>query len=181
MLIRQAHPADAALLPAIETSAGSLFRSVPGLEWIADDDVLPESTHLRLIAQKTVWVAQSGAGRLCGFLDAEVFGDELHIWELAVDADHQRMGIGKRLVAAACEHAVALDLAGVTLTTFRDLPWNAPWYARLGFLFDAASPGSRLAGVLRDEACHGLPAERRVAMRWQTKRLFGILLSPSSA
>lgn len=166
MLIRPAHPADAALLPAIETSAGVLFRSVPGLEWIADDDVLPETTHLRLIVQQTVWVAQSESGRLCGFLDAERFGDELHIWELAVDGGHQRMGIGKRLVRAACQHAVDLNLSGVTLTTFRDLPWNAPWYAGLGFLPEDVLPDSRLAGVLRDEAGHGLPPQRRVAMRW---------------
>lgn len=170
MLIRPACPADAALLPAIETSAGHLFRTIPGLEWIADDGVLPEATHRRLIAQGTVWVAQTPAGRLCGFLDAEVFGDELHLWELAVDADHQQMGIGKGLVREACRHASAAGLAAVTLTTFRDVPWNAPWYARLGFRHEAASPDSRLAGVLRDEASHGLPAQRRVAMRWQTKR-----------
>lgn len=165
LLVRPALPEEAALLPAIEASAGQLFRTVPGLEWIADDDVLPETEHQRLIAQGTVWVAQSGDGRLRGFVSAETFGDELHVWELAVDAQCQRMGIGRRLVQKACEHASANGLSAVTLTTFRDLPWNAPWYARLGFLPDPAPRGGRLEGLLQAEARHGLPAQRRVAMR----------------
>ncbi|EHK64154.1 GNAT family N-acetyltransferase [Achromobacter arsenitoxydans] len=165
MLIRLARPEDAALLPAIESSAADLFRSVAGLEWIAGDGVLPVATHQRLIAQRTVWVAQAQSGALCGFVDAEVCGDELHIWELAVDAGHQQMGIGGRLMRAACQHARAAGLSAVTLTTFRDLPWNAPWYARLGFREADAPPGSRLADVLAAEAAHGLPAQRRVALR----------------
>ncbi|MEN4921212.1 GNAT family N-acetyltransferase [Achromobacter spanius] len=165
MLIRPARPEDAALLPAIEASAAHLFRTASGLEWIADDGVLPVATHLRLIAQGTVWVAQAPTGALCGFVDAEAFGDALHIWELAVDADHQRMGVGGLLMRQARLHSRAAGLAEVTLTTFRDLPWNAPWYARQGFCEADAPPGSRLADVLRAEAGHGLPVQRRVAMR----------------
>ncbi|AVJ29307.1 GNAT family N-acetyltransferase [Achromobacter spanius] len=165
-LIRPARPEDAALLPAIERSAGTLFRDAPGLEWIADDAVMSETEHLRLIAQGTSWVAQESE-QLCGFLCGERFHDALHVWELAVDAGHQRMGIGLRLVHAACGHARAAGLAAVTLTTFRDLAWNAPWYARLGFREDRPLAGSRLHAVLAAEARHGLPAERRVAMRLQ--------------
>ncbi|MNL17323.1 Acetyltransferase (GNAT) family protein [compost metagenome] len=153
------------MLPAIETSAGNLFRTVPGLEWIADDGVLPEAEHGRLIALGTAWVAQAGSGELRGFVSAEAFGDELHIWELAVEAGCQQMGIGRRLVQKACQHASGHGLSAVTLTTFRDLPWNAPWYARLGFGQVEAAHGSRLALVLEAEARHGLPMERRVALR----------------
>ncbi len=165
-LIRPARPEDAALLPAIERSAGALFHAAPGLEWIADDAVMSEADHLRLIAQGTSWVAQA-SDQLCGFLCAERFEDALHLRELAVDAGHQRMGIGRALVQAACGHAWAAGLAVVTLTTFRDLAWNAPWYARLGFREVQAMPGSRLHAVLAAEASHGLPVERRVAMRLQ--------------
>ncbi|MFD4838799.1 GNAT family N-acetyltransferase [Achromobacter sp. NPDC058515] len=171
MPVRPARLEDAAMLPALEASAGNLFRTVPGLEWIADDEVLPEAAHRRLIAQGTVWVAQAAGGPLRGFLSAEVFGDELHIWELAVDAGSQQMGIGKKLVQKACAHALGSGLSAVTLTTFRDVPWNAPWYARLGFRQEPAWPGSRLAGVLEAEARHGLPAERRVALRLPVARM----------
>lgn len=164
MSIRFARPEDAVLLPAIERSAAAVFRAAPGLAWIADDAVMSESEHRRLIALGTAWVAQD-AERVCGFLCAERFDDDLHVWELAVDAEHQRMGLGQRLVQAACSHAAAAGLSAVTLTTFRDLAWNAPWYARLGFREETALPGTRLYAVLQAEARHGLPAQRRVAMR----------------
>ena len=164
MSLRFARPEDSVLLPAIERSAAAVFRAAPGLAWIADDAVMSESEHRRLIAQGTSWVAQT-SDHLCGFLCAERFEDALHLRELAVDAGHQRMGIGRSLVQAACGHAWASGLAAVTLTTFRDLAWNAPWYARLGFRDVQAVPGSRLHAVLAAEAGHGLPVERRVAMR----------------
>lgn len=165
MLIRPARPEDALLLPAIERSAGALFRAVPGLEWIADDDVMSEAAHLRLIARGTVWVAQDDAGALCGFLAAETCGDELHVWELAVDAGHQRMGVGGQLMLAAVRHARAEGGSALTLTTFRGVAWNERWYARVGFHEEPAVPGSRLHDLLLAEVRHGLPADRRVAMR----------------
>jgi hypothetical protein len=51
----------------------------------------------------------------------------------------------------------------VTLTTFRDVPWNAPYYERLGFQAIADnSPG--LAEIMREEASRGLDPATRVAM-----------------
>lgn len=168
MLVRLARPEDAARLPAIEMSAGAVFRTVPGLEWIADDAVMSEAEHRRFIGQGTAWVAQAHGAPLCGFLVAEIFSDELHLWELAVDAGCQRMGIGRRLMDAACGYAWGEGLSAVTLTTFRDLGWNGPWYARLGFREAPSPPGSRLHGVLDAEARHGLPVQRRIAMRLKT-------------
>ena len=51
------------------------------------------------------------------------------------------------------------------LRTFADVPWNAPFYARLGFVRD---PGPRhwMAPLLAAEARIGLPGSgRRVAMQ----------------
>jgi GNAT superfamily N-acetyltransferase len=42
-------------------------------------------------------------------------------------------GIGRRLVAAVCEWASRRGWSRVTLTTFRDVPWNMPFYTRHGF------------------------------------------------
>ena len=48
----------------------------------------------------------------------------------------------------------------------RDVPWNAPYYERLGFvvLRDDELPAA-LAELRRLEVEHGLPGERRVSMR----------------
>ncbi len=164
--IRLAAMDDAASLPDVERAAGQSFRAVPGLEWIADGEPMTGDDHRRFIAQGTSWIAEQG-GRPVGFLAAERAGPELHIVELSVLPDRQRQGIGRRLIEAATAFAENGGLTAVTLTTFRDVPWNAHYYARLGFR--EVPPGalsSRLAAIRAQESEKGLPAERRCAMRY---------------
>jgi hypothetical protein len=56
--------------------------------------------------------------------------------------------------------------AAITLTTFRDVPWNAPYYERLGFtVVEPADQGPELAALVAEEA-ERIPGEApRVAMR----------------
>jgi hypothetical protein len=70
------------------------------------------------------------------------------------------------LVLVAIEHARQQALRAVTLTTFRDLPWNAPFYQRLGFNVLAATEiDAHLVEALQAEIAIGFPSERRCAMR----------------
>lgn len=56
--------------------------------------------------------------------------------------DEQRRSIGKNLIEAARKWARANNFEAVTLTTFGDVPWNAPFYQRLGFsTLSDLSPG----------------------------------------
>lgn len=163
--IRPARIEDADLLPDVERSAGALFRTIPELAWLAGDEVTSINDHRAFIACGTAWVADAGAGPL-GFLAAERIDDDLHVWELAVHAGHQGRGVGRGLMDAAIAHARADDCAAVTLTTFRDVGWNEPFYARLGFVtLEGDTRGERLAAILDLEAENGLPRERRCAMR----------------
>ncbi|MBO4120230.1 GNAT family N-acetyltransferase [Cupriavidus gilardii] len=165
-LIRPATSSDAASLPDIERSAAALFRTVPALAWIADDDVLSADVHLRFIAAGTAWVAVDDTGKVRGFLSAERFDDALHIWELAVHRDSQGQGCGRALVSEAIAHARRQQLSAVTLTTFRDLPWNGPFYRQLGFdPIEGNALGERLTAVLEHERELGLPVHLRCAMR----------------
>jgi GNAT superfamily N-acetyltransferase len=168
--IRLATLDDAAHLPDIERSAGALFRAIPDLAWIADDDVLSVAAHLRLIEAGTCWIAEGQDASLTAFLSAETFDQDLHIWEISVHATAQGQGVGRQLINAATQHAHLNRLNAVTMTTFRDVGWNEPYYARLGFETlseDALSP--RLRAVLDAEIGNGLPAERRCAMRLALK------------
>lgn len=164
--IRLACEGDAVALPAIERSAGELFRAIADLAWVADDDDQSVERHRDLIGKGACRVAVDGSDRPVAFLSAEILGDELHIWEFAVRRDRQGRGIGRALLEEAVADARARGLAALTLTTFRDVAWNQPFYARLGFrTLDAADIGERLGNVLRREAEHGLPEARRCAMR----------------
>ena len=62
--------------------------------------------------------------------------------------------------------AYATNLAAVTLTTFRTIPWNCPFYERLGFrTLDETELSPRLTAVLDEEAGQGLARDARCAMQ----------------
>lgn len=164
--IRPTRAEDAPFLPAVERSAGDLFRTIPGLEWIADGDDLSVERYLEIIAHGASWVAESPDGSILAFLCAQVMGEALHIWEFGVALDQQRRGIGRALMGEAIGFARRGALRSITLTTFRDVAWNEPAYHRVGF---ATLPpdqlDERLSAILLREGEAGLPPEQRCAMR----------------
>ena len=103
-----------------------------------------------MLAEGLVWVADD-VGELIGFAAAQAYFDALHLWELAVRHDRQGRGAGRALVEAAATEARRLGLPAVTLTTFRDIPWNGPLYARLGFRLteyaEEDGPNGRIAAA----------------------------------
>ncbi|VVM65021.1 hypothetical protein PS662_01502 [Pseudomonas fluorescens] len=167
IIVRRALVADAPALPDIERCAAKLFRDDPSLAWLADSPVPGAEHHRWAIEAGQVWVAQSAEGALAGFLAAGEIDNQLHIQELSVSQPFQGRGIGRKLVLAAVSYARGQELAGLTLTTFRDLPWNELFYRRMGFAtLSPAETEPRLTQVLNDEIAHGLPGERRCAMRF---------------
>ena len=95
-----------------------------------------------------------------------------HLQEINVHPAHGRQGVGRALVAAVCEWADSRGFKAVSLTTFRDIAFNMPFYLRLGFEEISGSElRSALAEVLRDEVQRGL--DRRVAMRHCLKKFSG--------
>lgn len=162
--LRLARVEDAAAMPAIERAAAELFTHGVGLEGFDPDDTWEIPDLQRLIRRGHSLVAHVGE-TLAGFLVAQPFSRELHIWEMDVHPRFGRRGIGAGLVRAAQIDARNTGFKALTLTTFRDLPWNAPFYARLGFdEVTALDAHPRLAGELANEVDDGLPAERRCAM-----------------
>ncbi|WP_353860265.1 GNAT family N-acetyltransferase [Azospirillum formosense] len=164
--IRPATPCDAPALPGIERSSGTIFRQWAGLEWIADDDVQSEERHHTLIADGVAFVAELPGHGPAAFLNGSVTPDALHIWQVAVHRDRQGQGLGRQLIDAAQGYAVDHGVPSLTLTTFRAVPWNEPYYRRLGFVtLDDGQLGPRLRAVLDAEKQAGLPIAQRCAMR----------------
>ena len=88
----------------------------------------------------------------------------MYIAEVGVHPDHGKKGLGRRLVLAIIEQARRKRAECVTLTTFRHVPWNAPFYAKLGFEI-IGNPTGYLDEFLNEEAAAGLDRDKRVAMR----------------
>lgn len=153
MLIRLAQPAELPYLQQIEIASGEPFRDA-GMPDIADDDPM----SLEDLAEHEVWVAIGAEGVPVAFIAVGDVDGATHVHQVSVHPSHARQGIG----AALIEHVTQAERA-VTLTTFRDIPWNAPYYERLGFQAVAdVSPG--LAEIMREEASRGLDPATRVAM-----------------
>ncbi|ABC21320.1 GNAT family N-acetyltransferase [Rhodospirillum rubrum] len=165
-LIRAARPGDAPFLPQIERSAAVLFRQIPDLAWIVEGPVQSEDRHRQMIEEGAVWVAVDTTDAPIGFLSAQRLESALHLWELSVDHDHQGRGLGRALVEVAKGWAIARGYPALTLTTFREVAWNEPFYRSLGFVsLSAGDLTEALRGLLAKEVEAGLPRDRRCAMR----------------
>lgn len=163
MTFRPTTENDVACLPAIERAAGQRFRDYPELAWLADGDGISVEQHLDF-AKRGLSLLALADEQPVGFLLAEAHPSSLFIVELSVHLAWQGKGVGRQLITCAGEHARTLGLTSLTLTTFRDVPWNAPFYARLGFeRVDALTP--ELRQKREEEAAHGFAYDSRCAMR----------------
>jgi len=152
------------LLPEIERLAASLFGDdvPPRLLEVTT----PESVFLAAQRGNTLWVALGPDDDPVGFARVEVEGKRVHLSELDVIPAHGRRGVGTALVQMVEAWARSNDFAELTLTTYRDLPWNGPFYLGLGF--EVVPESGWDADLLRRfEREAGLDSERsrRVVMR----------------
>ena len=165
MLIRPARPADLATLRDIELAAGQTFREI-GMPDIAEDD-LPSIDDLDEYRRAgRAWVAVDDGDRPVAYLIADRVDGNFHIEQVSVDPAHAHQGIGRALIEHLADLARAEGVRSLTLTTFTDVPWNAPYYERCGFrrlTADELTPGLR--AIREWEAQHGLDRWPRTGMR----------------
>lgn len=177
-MIRAPRPDELERLRAIERSAGRAFLGV-GMPEIAADEPLPVAVLERYRASGSAWVATVDEGAPGGVIAAYLIVDTLdrpgpgegpgrsaHIEQVSVDPAFAGRRLGARLIEHVADEARRHGLDAVTLTTFRDVPWNAPYYERCGFRIltdDELGPGLRRVRAL--ETDHGLDPDRRVCMR----------------
>lgn len=163
--IRLARDEDLSALPAIERAANTLFAAYGLAEQLSDILTPIEALHEGLKINR-LWVAADENDQPVGFALASIVGDNAHLDELDVQPAHGRRGLGTALVRAVCDWATTSGYRTITLTTLRRIPWNAPWYQRLGFrVIEENELSEALHNLLQAEIRRGLPADQRVAMR----------------
>ncbi|MEW2529193.1 GNAT family N-acetyltransferase [Streptomyces sp. NPDC047071] len=165
MRIRVVDPSEFPLLQDIERAAGRAFRDI-GMQEIADDEPPTLEELARYQRAGRAWVAADDADLPVAYLLADHVDGDLHIEQVSVHPDHARRGVGRALIEHLADTARAGGFPALTLTTFAEVPWNAPYYARCGFeTVDEATIGPQLRAVRRNEAAHGLDRWLRVCMR----------------
>ena len=170
--IALARISDLARLPAIELAAARL------LEGRAPESILEESTSIEDLraaqADGRLWVALADDEPV-GFAIVEMLADALpHLDEIDVHPSHGRRGLGTALVRAVCDWTAAREFPEITLTTFREVRWNMPFYARMGFE-PVAERDQRpaLREVVDDETARGLDPTTRCVMRYRVGKFRG--------
>ncbi len=164
MNARLAELAEIPLLNDVEADASQVFLAEPAFAFVAQYPLPEEDAYVPFITERRCFVCEGEAG-LAGFiLMGEVDGNG-HIFQVSVRAGLQRRGLGRQLIAAGEAWARQQGHGAVTLTTFRDLPWNGPAYARLGYEFlDEGARGPMMSDILENERALGLFRQVRVAM-----------------
>ncbi|MFD0267484.1 GNAT family N-acetyltransferase [Streptomyces sp. NPDC127106] len=165
MHIRTVRLDELPLLRDIERAAGQCFRDI-GMPEIADDEPLPLGELARYRHAGLAWVTADAADSPVAYLIADRVEGSLHVEQVSVHPHSARRGIGRSLLDHLADHAASVQAPALTLTTFTQVPWNAPYYTRCGFrvLDDAAlTPGLR--EIRAREAAHGLDRWPRACMR----------------
>ncbi|GMV98917.1 MAG: GCN5 family N-acetyltransferase [Candidatus Hydrogenedentota bacterium] len=162
--IQLAEPHHIPALQAVERAAASIIPSKYLPEAIRGDTVEPE-LHLQGQKAGTLWVALERQGNPVGFLLLLELDGDAFIREVDVHPDFGRRGIGTALIHTAEAWAREQGYTGMVLTTYRDIPWNAPFYAKLGF--EIVAPIAFTPAMSRqfeEEARWGLNLSLRVFM-----------------
>ena len=169
-VVRPARPDDLPALPEVERRASALFAG-----YDVEEGVLADVTTLAdfetAAARGLLWVAADPDDAPVGFALAEMIDGNVHLDELDVAPEFGRRGLGAALVREVCAYAERTGVAAVTLTTFRDVPWNAPFYTKLGFEpVPEAEWTPELRRTVAKETAGGLDPAKRVVMRRPTQR-----------
>ena len=132
-------------VPDIEWAAGTLFIDV-GLADVAAHE--PESVEAlaEYANDGRAWVITAAADDVpVGYAIVDIVDGLAHLEQLSVLPNRGRKGLGAALLAHVCDWAASQRFDAVTLTTFTDIPWNAPFYAKHGFrVMDGAEIGREL-------------------------------------
>ncbi|HZZ52286.1 MAG TPA: GNAT family N-acetyltransferase [Pseudonocardia sp.] len=151
------------LLRELERASGEVFRQL-GMVEIADEEPLALSDLEHYEAAGRAWVLSDATG-LAGFLLAEPVDVYLHIAQVSVHPRVARQGLGRVLIEHLAGIGATAGVHGLSLTTYADVPWNAPYYRRLGFVeLRERDWGPGLRVIREAEKNAGLDRWPRVAM-----------------
>ncbi|WP_024795080.1 GNAT family N-acetyltransferase [Tomitella biformata] len=131
-MIRTARLWEILRLQEIEVAAGEPFREL-GMLSVADDDPPSSECLMEAIEREMCWVYETRTAGVVAYLAAIGLDASLHIEQVSVDPAFARLRYGARLIEHAEQDAAARGYPLLTLTTFTEVPWNAPYYSSLGF------------------------------------------------
>jgi GNAT superfamily N-acetyltransferase len=162
--IRFARVEELPLLSDIEQSAAQLFVDT-SYSFLVNDRPLSLDFVIQQFRSEQVWVAVNERDIIMGYAIVEDVDRAAYLRQIDVAPDFGRRGIGRKLVEYVCVWAKDRNYQRILLSTFLDIEWNAPFYAKLGFQVLAEDELTVSFQQIRcKEAAAGLPIDRRAIM-----------------
>ncbi len=96
-------------------------------------NAVPAQVVEQSVGDGLVFVIRHHGDGVVAFAMCHLVEETLYLDQISVIPAHGRKGLGRRLVQRVLREAADLRLSTVTLSTFRDLAWNGPFYRKLGF------------------------------------------------
>ena len=132
-LLRSARPDDIPAINEVERAADQLFEPTGLLAGVEPGVGVPDRVYQSAMSNGLLFVIDLfEVGPVAFTLCSERMPD-LYIDQISVDPRHGRKGLGSALLLKVFREAEARKIGTVSLSTFRDVPWNAPYYSRFGF------------------------------------------------
>ncbi|HAT87343.1 MAG TPA: N-acetyltransferase [Rhizobiales bacterium] len=158
---------DWPFLSEVELSAAQLFKDSPYPELASSAACTGDAVEQHFATGGLGWSAKTAEGALAGFIIAHRVGaSDLHIDELSVGADYQGQGIGTSLLDHCIKEAKPQSFDALFLTTYSDIAWNGPFYARHGFeIIPTETQPYWLRDIVSREIAAGANTQSRIAMR----------------
>ncbi|MDL5160609.1 GNAT family N-acetyltransferase [Actinomycetospora sp. Odt1-22] len=163
-VVRPAVVDDVGALRDIEEAAGEPFRTL-GMDLVADDDPPPAEVLREFVEAGRAWIVATD-GDVVAYLLTEIVDGCAHVEQVTVHPRYAHRRLGRSLVEHLAGWARSRGLPALTLTTYRDVPWNGPYYESLGFHWlsdDEITAGLR--ALREQEARRGLDRWPRGCMR----------------
>jgi GNAT superfamily N-acetyltransferase len=136
------------------------------MDAVADDDPGSVEDLARYAESGRAFVAADAEDWPIGYLLLDLVDGAAHIEQVSVHPDHARKGIGRALIERASAWARGRGLDALTLTAYREVPWNGPYYERLGFAYlTEEEETSGLRAIRECERKRGLDRWPRACMR----------------
>ena len=173
IIIRLGRTDELGAILEVERLAGQRF-SVYGINPTKEEDEREEESdnddyefgaeHEEGLKNNRLWVAVTPGSKIVGFALAQVVDNEGHLRELDVLQEYGRKGIGQTLINTVIDWCHTQGYTTLTLTTFKDIPFNRPYYEKVGFkVIQIGNLRGRLKEMITEENASSVM--ERVAMR----------------
>jgi GNAT superfamily N-acetyltransferase len=172
--IRSAQVEELTQLASIEQTAAIRFCDTP-YAFLADGEPLSIEFIQQRFQAGQVWVVVDQTDRVIGFAITREVDRTLYLQEIDILPNHGQRGLGKALLETIQTWGKHSGYGAMTLSTFRDLPWNAPFYAKSGFrILDESELTPAFQQIRQSEREAGLPIGDRVIMHCDFALVLGI-------